>query len=553
MSKKVKKRFFYYFLTLILLFSCAVSELRFNDPESNNNLVALGQDKRVDLKWGKRYEEDLSIFKGYNIYRSTSLTGPFTDKRNSGPVKLNVFSDWTGVNNQKYYYKLKVDTNYLEYDVFDVVCATTFDMSDDDETFLTSIQKAAFNYFYEGGHPVSGLARDRYPFTGNSYDLCASGGTGMGIMAIIVGIERGFINREDGAERILKILSFLKNNCQRYHGAWAHYINGETGVANEERGDIVETAFVIVGALTALQYFKETNSVENKICDIAKQLWEDIEWGWYKNAQYTLNWSWSKDNTFDSIHPIKGFDETMIVYLLGIASPTHSISYDCYSKGWARGDDGDYSDFVNNDEYFGIKQVLIPSGTPAQGMRLFWTQYSYLGFDPRGKNDGIINTIITDVTFAEVFKNISLIDQAYCATQPFPYYSSLVWGLTPSDDPSGYLEHSPHQDNGTISPTAALSAIVYTPNESIATLKYFYNTYGENLWDIFGFKDAFNIDEDPDWYAPSYIAIDQGPIIIMIENYRTQLLWKYFMSYKDIQNLLTILKGNGWTINDIVY
>lgn len=401
-----------------------------------------------------------------------------------------------------------------------------------DDHFLTLIQKKAFDYFYYGAHPVSGLAYDRYPFGGD----CVSGGTGMGIMAIIVGIERGFISREDGASRINLILQSLTNICKRYHGAFSHFMNGVTGADNNS-GDIVETSFVAEGLLTAIQYFKNNNPAEDSIRTIANQLWLDIDWNYYRKNNI-LHWTDSYDL------PILGFDECMITYLLAIASPSHPISISCYKEGWAGGN------YKTDSTFYGIKQYIQKQLGWGIGLSLFWTHYSYLGLDPRTINDG---NIPAGMTYFDVFNNISRIDQAHCIKNPGNYagYSRLVWGLTAGDEPpvfghEGYFAHDPGwNDNGTINPTAAISAIPYMGLESSNTMKHLYENY-PSLWGEYGFYDGFNLDLN--WYSNSYIAIDQGPIVIMIENYRTQLLWKLFMSHPDIKVLIDTLKANEWTI-----
>jgi hypothetical protein len=221
----------------------------------------------------------------------------------------------------------------------------------------------------------------------------------------------------------------------------------------------------------------------------------------------------------------------MIVYLLAIASPTHPVPKELYYNGWAG------QSYVNGSTYYGYKQwVGEPLGGP-----LFFTHYSFLGFDPRDKSDKFCN-------YFENNRNITLINRAYCIQNPkkFPGYGELVWGLTASDNPSGYGAHSPLNDNGTITPTAAISAMPYTPNESIATMKNFYHTYGNKLWGEFGFRDAFNLSQN--WFASSYLAIDQGTIAPMIENYRTGLCWDMFMKNPEIPPMLDAI---GWTTTKV--
>jgi hypothetical protein len=433
-----------------------------------------------------------------------------------------------------------------------------------DDTFLTMVQRATFKFFYDGGHPVSGLVRDRYPFS----NFCAIGGTGMGLIAMVVGAERGFESREYIAERILTILLFLQDKCHRetYHGAWPHWVNGATGANydSNEYSDIVETSYVAQGLLTVYQYFTGNNITEAAIREISKKLWEDIEWDWYLRNDdgsvdlYRMQWSWSPSKGWS--YYFSGFDETMITYLLAIASPTHPIPAECYREGWV----GDIASFYDGSEYYGYKQYVTRFRYIGNlGMPQFWLHYSFMTFDPRGKSDGVINQE-DNVDYYDVCRNIVLIDRAYCATdnpEGYKGYGWNVWGFTASDDPWGYWAHKPGQaegndDNGTITPSAAIGSIIYTPKQSIDFMKYVYSNYGDSVFGEYGFKDAFTFDKvssDPFWVANSYLAIDQGPIIINIENYRSKLIWKLFMSHTDIKDLVNILKDHGWTIKDNKY
>jgi hypothetical protein len=164
---------------------------------------------------------------------------------------------------------------------------------------------------------------------------------------------------------------------------------------------------------------------------------------------------------------------------------------------------------------------------------LFFAHYSFIGFDPRNKKDAFANYFIRN-------RNHTLINRAYCIANPENHkgYSDVCWGLTASDNPWGYSAHEATgpADNGTITPTAALSSMPYTPEESMAALKHFYREHGERLWGEMGFYDAFNLDQD--WFASSHLAIDQGPIICMIENHRSRLLWDLFMANPEIQPAL---------------
>ena len=389
-----------------------------------------------------------------------------------------------------------------------------------DDALLTMVQQQTFKYFWDFAHPASGMARER----NTSGDVVTSGGSGFGIMSMIVGIERNFITRQQGLERMDKILTFLES-ADRFHGAWSHWMNGNTGDVvpfspNDNGGDLVETSFLIQGLLTFRQYLDPNVTSESALIDRINNLWETVEWDWYtQGGQNVLYWHWSPDKQWVMNHRIRGYNEALITYFLAAASPTYSIEASVYHEGWA-----DNGAIKNNKSFYGI---TLPLGYDYGGP-LFFAHYSFLGLDPRNLQDEYANYWTQNV-------NHTLINHAYSADNPknFVGYSADNWGLTASDNHQGYSAHSPTNDLGVITPTAALSSFPYTPEESMEALKFFYYTLGDRLWGPYGFYDAFNITEG--WTADSYLAIDQGPIIVMIENYRTGLLWELFMSSPEVK------------------
>jgi hypothetical protein len=393
-----------------------------------------------------------------------------------------------------------------------------------DEAFLDMTQLYTLRYFYDYGHPTSGMARERL----GSGDIVTTGGTGFGIMALVVGVHRGFITRDQGVNRILKIISFLQF-ADRFHGVFPHWMNGKTGDAIpfstfDDGGDLVETAFLMQGLLAARAYFDRDTPKENAIRDVITGLWEDVEWDHYsRNNSGVLYWHWSPNHGWQMNFQIRGYNEALIVYLLAIASPTHAVDPSYYHDGWAGGN------YVNGNSWYGYKLFVGPH----VGGPLFFAHYSYLGFDPRDKKDAYANYFLQN-------KHHTLINRGWCIANPFQHegYDENTWGLTASDDPFGYRAHAPAgpSDNGTITPAAGIPSMPYTPTESITLLKDLYRTYGAELWGEYGFYDAFNLNEN--WFADSYLAIDQGPIIDMIENYRSGLLWNRFMANEEIQPAL---------------
>ncbi|HWH61834.1 MAG TPA: glucoamylase family protein [Ginsengibacter sp.] len=391
-----------------------------------------------------------------------------------------------------------------------------------DTALLTLIQQQTFKYFWDFGHPVSGMARER----NTSGDIVTTGGTGFGVMSIIAAINRNFITRAEGLQRINTIVDFLTDKCTRYHGAFSHWINGSTGATvpfsqYDDGGDLVETSLLMEGLLCARQYFNTADANEVSLRANINALWDGVEWSWYRqNGQDALFWHWSPNYNFQINQQISGWDEALIVYALAASSNTDSIPKVVYDNGWALN-----GGIKNGNTYYGVQ---LPLG-PNLGGPLFFSHYSFLGINPHDLTDAYANYFTQNT-------NHSLINYNYCVADPgnFYGYSSTNWGLTASDDNlSGYNAHSPTNDDGVITPSAAISSLPYTPVQSMNALKFFYYTLGDKLWKQYGFVDAFNLKDL--WFADSFLAIDQGPQIVMIENYRSGLLWNLFMSCPEIK------------------
>ncbi|ATP57722.1 beta-glucosidase [Pedobacter ginsengisoli] len=398
-----------------------------------------------------------------------------------------------------------------------------------DQELLTKIQRQTFKYFWDFAHPASGMARER----NTSGNTVTSGGSGFGIMAIITGVHRGFITKAEGLSRIQKIVAFLKT-ADRFHGAYAHWIDGNTGKAiafstKDNGGDLVETSFLIQGLLTARQYFNGSDQAESSLRSDINSIYNGVEWDWYrKDNSNTLYWHWSPNYNWDMNMPIRGWNEALITYVLAASSTTHAIPKSVYDNGWANN-----GNLKNGNSYYGVQ---LPLG-PASGGPLFFSHYSFLGINPTGLSDAYAN-------YETQNKAHALIHYNYAKANPknFYGYGEDCWGLTASDDINGYLAHEPTNDNGVISPTAALSSFPYTPVESMQALKFFYYKLGDKIFKEYGFTDAFSLHDT--WFAESTLAIDQGPIIIMIENYRSKLLWDLFMSCPEVK---TGMKDLGFT------
>jgi hypothetical protein len=395
-----------------------------------------------------------------------------------------------------------------------------------DSALLDLVQKQTFRYFWDFAHPVSGLARERSN-TSFSYghETVTTGGTGFGVMAIIVAVERKWISRDTAVKHLMKMVRFLEK-ANRYHGVFPHWLNGETGKTipfspKDDGGDLVETSYLVQGLLCARAYFNGSNPEEAQLRNHINWMWNDVEWNWHTRGGLSLLfWHWSPNNDWSMNLDIRGWNECLITYILAASSPRYSINADVYHRCWANS-----NHFKNQREYYGIK---LPLGFDYGGP-LFFAHYTFLGIDPNGLKDQYADYWVQN-------KNHTLINREHCIRNPknFKGYSADSWGLTASDTYNGYSAHAPDNDNGTISPTAALSSFPYTPEYSMQALKHFYYKLGDKLWSDYGFIDAFN--ETRNWYANSHLAIDEGPIIVMIENYRSKLLWNLFMNIPEIQN-----------------
>lgn len=402
-----------------------------------------------------------------------------------------------------------------------------------EDSLLTRVQYQTFQYFWDGAEPHSGLARERIHLDGiypsNDQNVVTTGGSGFGVMAILVGVERGFITREEAVERYGKILDFLET-ADRFHGAYPHWWDGETGKVKafskkDDGGDLVETAFLMQGLLAVRQYFRDGTEEEQEIAARIDRIWKDVEWDWYtKGGENVLYWHWSPNYAWEMNFPVGGYNECLIMYILAASSPTHSIDPAVYHEGWAR-----KGAIETNETYYGYDLVLDHyEHSDAKVGPLFWAHYSYLGLNPKGLKD----------QYGEYWalnENHAKIHYAYCVENPehFKGYGEDCWGLTSSYSMQGYAGHRPGEDLGVISPTAALSSFPYTPEESMQMLKFLYAPEQDSLIGKYGPYDAFSFAAG--WYLPRYLAIDQGPIPVMIENYRSGLLWDLFMSAPEVQ------------------
>lgn len=484
-----------YFTKQLDLSSIGSSEFKINDVEGRGYTITVNtiNDSLIEIQPHQPLEHVLR----YSLFIPSTIRGKFNEQFSGS-----VFQFYTMIDSTPKYPVIP------------------------DDDLLTLIQQQTFRYFWDFGHPSCGMARER----DNSGDIVTIGGSGFGLMAIPVAIERGFITRSEGIERIATMVNFLKN-ADRFHGAWAHWYNGATGhvvpfSTYDNGGDLVETSYMAQALLTVRQYLSAADPAEAELINNINLLLDGIEWSWYNRDNLNmLSWHWSPNYGWAMNMFVRGWNEALITYIMAATSSTFPISAEVYHNGWAGN-----GAIVNGRSFYGY---TLPLGHDYGGP-LFFAQYSFLGLNPQNLSDQYASYWTQNV-------NHTLINRQYCITNPRGYllYSPDCWGLTASDDNNGYGAHEPLNDNGTITPTAALSSMPYTPEESMRVARFLYYTLGDKLWGDYGFYDAFN--PTAGWWGKSYLAIDQGPIIIMIENYRTGLCWNLFMSAPEVDGALSKL------------
>lgn len=408
-----------------------------------------------------------------------------------------------------------------------------------DAKLLDQVQKDVLQYFTTYAEPNSKLAPERYHVEGNypqnDAHVITTGGSGFGMMTILAGVDRKFISRQKAVHQLNRMADFLAT-AERHHGAWSHWIDGKTGKTvpfgkKDDGGDLVETAFLVQGMITVREYFKNGNQQERALAAKMDALWKGVDWAWYtRGGENVLYWHWSPTYGWDMNFPLLGYDETLITYILAASSPTHTVPAEVYHEGWARS-----GKFLSNQVTYGWPLMVKHNGTEEFGGPLFWAQYSYLGLNPTGLSDQYVNN------YFDLTHNHTRVNYQYVLENPkqFAGYGPDFWGLTAGytrkDDGSvGYTAHRPGNDRGVINPTAALSSFPYTPVESMRFLEYLYNKKPQFIGPA-GPYDAVSL-QGGDWFTPRYLAIDQGTISPMIENYRSGLLWDLFMNAPEIRS-----------------
>ena len=399
-----------------------------------------------------------------------------------------------------------------------------------DEALLDSVQKASFNYYLEHASTTSGLLGD---VSSEAPDARTTfGGTGFALMTFPGAVNRGFITRSQALFKVQQMVSFVNSKVSVYKGVFPAWVNGITGKSQYWNGldgwDVPNTAFFIMGMLTVRQYFDGTSAEETKLREDITSLYNKIEWPWYHNSQNFIYWSYNP--TAGWILPVRGWVETLVMYVLAAGSPTHPIDKSVYEIGWTRN-----GNFVNGKQFYGY---TLPLGQDYGG-QAYLNQFSFLGINPNGLTDQYAD-------YGIQAKNASLIGYEYCKAQhtEYPFYCDSVWGITAGASANGYIQESPSNDQGYIYPSASLASFPYSPVESMKAMKYFYYKLGNLIWTKYGFTDSFSFSVEPYWVSNEVFSYDQMNTIVGIENYRSGLPWKLFTSCPEVQ---TGLKQLGFT------
>jgi len=475
-------------------------------------------DKSVILRWERSAAEEKA---GYSVYRADQPDGPF-HRLNEAPIRRSSYVDFDVANRRTYYYQIRTDAANIESaQVIGDVAAMPDALND--STFLDLLQRTSFDFFWYEANAANGLIRDR----DESWAPCSIASVGFGLSAICTGIDHEWITRDAGRQRVLNTLNTFWTKPQGnqatgvigHKGFFYHFLEMNTGYRtwNCELSS-VDTALLLAGILHARMYFSEDQADELMIRQLADSIYYRVDWQWMRNYQPNIMLGWFPDTGFINAW-WRGYNEAMIMCILALGSPTHPVPASTWSA-WT----GGYA----WKTHYGQTYIEFPP--------LFGHHYSHCWIDFRNIQDGY--TSAKGITYFENSARATLAQRAYCIDNPgnFVGYGDNVWGLTACDGPNGYQARGapPAQnDNGTIAPTAAGGSIAFTPEVSIPALKHMYDTYRTSIWKEYGFRDAFNLTQN--WWGPDVIGIDEGPIVLMIENHLTGRVWEKFMQNEDIQ------------------
>ena len=511
----MKRPFVFQVLSLALTFNAAVA------IEAPKGLVSRTGDRSIVLHWDRNSESNLS---GYRVYRSLSNGGPFVAQSPSlltsqGFCDLSV----NVVNGQTNFYQVTALTATAEESLSSTTLAAVPHAFASDDEFLEYVQQTSFDYFWYLANPSNGLVPDRSTTT----SPCSIAAVGFGLTAIGIGIDHGWISRTRGVARVLTTLNTFLNGPQGsntsgtigHKGWFYHFLEMNTALrSSSSELSSIDTALLLAGILYSKQYFDGTNTDEISIRTMADAIFSRVDWNWMAQGTNVVSMGWFPTSGFIPNNWI-GYNEALLLYCLGLGTATNPLPASAWNR-WTSG-------YIWATNY---GQAFIPFPP------LFGHQYSHCWIDFRHTADAYMNS--HDSTYFQNSRRATLAQRAYCVANPLGRvgYSSNVWGLTACDGPAGYAAHGApptENDDGTIAPTAAGGSIAFAPEYSLPTLRYFYTQYRPRIWTGYGFRDAFNLGAQ--WYGSDELGIDQGPMVIMIENHRNQRVWRLFMRNAEIQ------------------
>lgn len=484
-------------------------------------LIARSGDRSVALHWTARSSPAAR-------YRVLRTTGDGDDWTLLGSAQVAAhFCDLMVTNGTTYRYRITVEGGEPFPGKEAEATATPAAFRDDDE-FLELLQATAFDFFWHEANPRNGLVKDRS--APDSFSSIAA--VGFGLTAIGIGVDHGWITRAAGRQRALTTLTTFANGSQGeepagtigHRGWFYHFLDLDRATRFQQvELSSIDTALFLAGAVYAREYFDGAHPDEQRLRTLVDRLLERVDWGWMTDGADSLTMGWQPERGFLSSRWV-GYNEAMILYLLALGATTHPLPPAAWTA-WTLG--------YKWETRFG------PSFAPFSP--LFGHQYSHCWVDFRGRADAWMRARGSD--YFENSRRATLAQRAYCIANPgrHPGYGALVWGLTACDGPNragipGYAARGAppaEHDDGTLAPTAAGGSVPFAPEVCLPTLRYFYDTWRPKLWTAYGFRDAFHLGVD--WWDPDVLGIDQGPILLMLENHRTGRVWKTVMKSAVIQ------------------
>lgn len=508
------------FCSLILILA-AQSLLAINPPTS---LVKRTGDLSIVLHWDKNSDANLA---GYRVYRSLNSGGPFV-AQSPNLITSPGFCDVAVINGTTYYYYVTALTTSSQESSPSVTISAVPQAFTNDDQFLEYVQETAFDYFWYLANPNNGLVPDRTAVG----SACSIAAVGFGLTAIGIGVDHGWISRTQAVARVSATLNTFLNGPQGpavsgtigYNGWFYHFLDMNTALrytSFDTELSSIDTALLLGGILYSKQYFDGTNSDETSIRTMADAIFNRIDWNWMARGTDAVAMGWKPTTGFTNFSDWIGYNEGMIIYVLGLGTATSPLPASAWSK-WTSG--------YNWSTLNGYSFVPFPP--------LFTHQYSHCWIDFRHITDAYMNA--HDSTYFENSRRATLAQRNYCIANPLGRtgYSSTNWGLTACDTPPpvNYGVHGAPpalNDDGTLAPTAPGGSMAFAPEVCLPTLRAMYKQFRTHIWSAYGFKDAFNL--NPTWYGPDELGIDEGPIVVMIENYRTQQPWRLFMRNAEVQ------------------